>query len=146
MTIIKRSAIVGYSTCQMFELVNAIEDYPRFLPWCRASHILHRDEKEVEAQLDITWSGFHKSFTTRNRLFPHERIEITLVQGPMRRLEGTWHFYPSVGPGSTVELDLDFEFTGSLVDRMFQPIFHHIANSLVDLFCKRAVEIYGSHP
>ncbi len=143
MNVIRRSAIVIYSPRQMFELVNQIEDYPRFLPWCSASTIAHRDEKEIEASLDIVWSGIHKRFGTRNHLHPYERIEITLVHGPFRHLEGRWKFVDLAEQGCRVDLELEFELSGSFIDRLFQPIFNHIANSLVDLFCKRAAEVYG---
>lgn len=144
MTIIQRNALVPYSTRQMFELVNNIEDYPRFLPWCSASHILLRTEKEVEATLDIVWSGIHKSFTTRNVLYPHERMDIDLIKGPFRHLEGRWSFIELGAQGCKVHMELEFELTGNFIDRIFQPIFNHIANSLVDSFCKRAVEVYGN--
>lgn len=144
MTSIKRNALVPFTTHQMFELVNSIEEYPRFLPWCRSSEIMSRTEKEVEAKLEIAWSGMHKSFTTRNILEPYERMEMKLVKGPFRQLEGIWTFTPLGEHGCKVNLDLEFEFAGSMMDVMFQPIFNHIANSLVDAFCKRAVELYGS--
>lgn len=143
MTIIKRNALVSYSTRQMFELVNNIEDYPRFLPWCGASTILHRDEKKVEAELQIVWHGMHKSFTTRNVLHPYHRVDIQLIEGPFRHLEGHWIFKPLHKTACKISVELEFEFTGSLFDKLFQPIFNHIANSLVDAFCKRAAEIYG---
>jgi len=145
MTIIKRSLLVPYSTRQMFELVNAIEDYPRFLPWCHASQIIVQDEKEIIARLDIAWSGIHKSFTTRNTLFPYEKIEMALVEGPFKHLSGSWYFVPMKEGACQVELELSFELAGHFFDRIFQPIFYHIANSLVDLFNKRAGEIYGPH-
>ncbi|MDR3478572.1 MAG: type II toxin-antitoxin system RatA family toxin [Gammaproteobacteria bacterium] len=143
MTIIKRSALVPYSVRQMFELVNAIEDYPRFLEWCHGSEIITRTETMVEASLDIAWSGMHKSFTTRNILHPYSRIDLILVSGPFNRLEGKWSFDPLDGDACKVSLDLEIDFKGGLIDRLFQPIFNHIANSLVDAFCKRAAEIYG---
>lgn len=143
MTTIKRSALVPYTQRQMFELVNDIEDYPRFLPWCHASTILKKETDDIEASLDIKWSGIHKSITTRNHLRPYHRIEITLVHGPFKHLQGVWHFIPLGEKGCKVSVDLEFEFTGHLIDKMFQPIFSHIANSLVDAFCKRAVEVYG---
>lgn len=143
MTIIQRSALVPYSARQMFELVNSIEDYPRFLPWCSASQIINRTDTEVQASLDIAWSGMHKTFTTRNRLHPFDHIEIELVEGPFRHLEGRWSFTSLENEACKVGLDLEVDFKGGLVDMMFQPIFNHIANSLVEAFCKRAVEIYG---
>src|SRR3990167_115757 len=92
MTTIKRSALVAYTARQMFELVNSIEEYSRFLPWCRSSHVITQTAADVEASIDIAWSGMHKSFTTRNHLYPYERIDITLIQGPFRHLEGRWEF------------------------------------------------------
>lgn len=140
---LKRYAFVPYSARQMFELVNNIEDYPRFLPWCEGSEIIKRDEQEVVASLNISWKGFHKNFTTRNKLYPYEKTTINLVNGPLQRLDGTWTFQALDEQSSKVILDLEFEFTGHFVDKFFQPIFQYIANSLVDAFCKRAAELYG---
>lgn len=144
MTIIQRSALVRYSANQMFELVNNIADYPRFLPWCKASHILQQSEKEIIATLDIVWSGIQKSFTTKNTLYPHERIEITLVKGPFKHLKGSWSFNSTGEKSCKVCLELEFELAGHLFDVFFQPIFNHIANSLVDHFCQRAAEVYDT--
>lgn len=144
MTIIKRNALVPYSTRQMFELVNSVEEYPRFLPWCSESHIISQSEQEIEATLVIAWSGIHKNFTTRNQLTPFEQIDISLVHGPFKHLAGRWHFVALGDLGCKVNLELEFEFAGGLMDKIFEPIFSHIANSLVDAFCKRAVEIYGT--
>lgn len=140
---LKRNAIVPYTTRQMFELVNMIEDYPRFLPWCHSSEIISRTETEVIATLEINWKGMHKSFTTRNCLTPYDRIEITLVKGPLHKLNGIWNFYSLEEYASKITLDMDFEFTGHFIDRLFQPVFQHIANTFVDAFIKRAAELYS---
>jgi ribosome-associated toxin RatA of RatAB toxin-antitoxin module len=141
---LKRSVIVPYSARQMFEMVNDIKDYPRFLPWCDSSQIISSTEEEVVASLDVSWKGVHKRFSTRNRLHPYERIEIILEDGPLQRLEGIWTFQEFNEHACKVVLDLEFQFTGSFIDRLFQPIFQHIATTLVDAFCKRAVERYGN--
>lgn len=140
---LKRNALVPYSQRQMFELVNTIEDYPRFLPWCHSSRIISRTESEVVAELDINWKGIHKSFTTRNRLMPYGQIEIDLVNGPLQRLDAVWEFIVLDESACKITLDMEFEFTGHFFDRLFQPIFQHIGNTFVDAFCKRAVELYG---
>lgn len=145
MHVIKRNAIVPYSTRQMFELVNSIEEYPRFLPWCNTSHIISRTESEIIAELSVAWKGIHKSFTTRNLLFPNDRMEIKLVNGPFHRLDGVWNFIALDEYACKITLDMEFEFTGRFIDKLFQPVFQHIANTLVEAFCKRAVELYGSH-
>lgn len=143
MNTLKRSAIVPFTARQMFELVNNIEDYPRFLPWCHGTKILSRTDKEIVATLIVSWKGIHKNLTTRNLLYPYERIEMNLVNGPLKHLEGIWNFYSLESQASKVALDLEFEFSGGLLDRLFQPVFQHIANTFVDAFCKRAAELYG---
>jgi ribosome-associated toxin RatA of RatAB toxin-antitoxin module len=143
MNILKRSALVPYSARQMFNLVNHIEDYPRFLPWCSSSKVISRTDTEVVATLEVRWKGVHKSFTTKNTLHPFDRMEIALVNGPMHHMEGIWHFQALNEGACKVLLDLEFEFAGNFIDRLFQPIFQHIANTLVEAFCKRAAELYS---
>jgi len=143
MNTLKRSAMVPYSARQMFELVNNIEDYPRFLPWCGKSTIVTRTDEEVVAELEIAWKGMHKGFSTRNKLYPYHSMDISLVNGPMKHMQGKWQFVPINDSGCKVLLDLEFEFAGGFIDMLFQPVFQGIANSLVDAFCQRAVELYG---
>lgn len=143
MNVLKRNAMVAYSQRQMFELVNNIADYPRFLPWCGKSEIISQSETEIVAMLEINWKGIHKSFTTKNILHPYGHMEISLVNGPLKHLQGNWHFIALDEHMCNVSLDLEFEFSGSFIDVLFQPVFQHIANTLVDAFCKRAGEVYG---
>ncbi len=143
MTTINKSALVPYSAQQMYDLVDNVEAYAEFLPWCSAARELKRSEEEVEASLDISHSGIHKSFTTRNRLIKNRQIEMELVEGPFRKLHGVWRFEPLGDAGSKVTLDLDFEFSSKLLGMTFGPVFSKIAASLVDAFIQRAKQVYG---
>jgi len=140
---LKRSAVVPYSQRQMFELVNSIEEYPRFLPWCSRATVISRTDNEVVAELEISWKGMHKSFSTKNTLNHYGRMTMDLVEGPLKHMRGEWDFIQIKDSGCKVMLDLEFEFAGGFIDLIFQPVFQSIANSLVDAFCKRAVELYG---
>lgn len=142
MTIINRDAMVPYSPAQMFDLVNRIEDYPDFVPWCKSADILHRDDNEIRARLQFAKGSLHKSFTTCNRLQKDKIVEIRLIDGPFRHLEGFWRF-ETVPEGCHIRLDLEFEFANKLLGLMFAPVFHPVANTLVDVFSKRAQQVYG---
>lgn len=142
---VQKSAVVPYSPAQMFDLVNGVDHYPAFLPWCRAGRAERRGENVVEATLDIAWAGFVKSFTTRNTLHSPEKIHLQLAKGPFRHLEGRWLFESSAQDPCKVSLELEFELAGSLLDAMFKPVFYMIANSMVDAFCKRADALYGNN-
>lgn len=142
MPIIHRTALVAYSASQMFGLVNAIEDYPQFLPWCKTSKILSANEDEIRANLLLAKGGLEKSFTTCNRLQKDKMIEIRLLDGPFRHLEGFWQF-DAVENSCQITLNLEFEFAGKLLSMAFGPFFNQAANSLVEAFTKRATQIYG---
>ena len=144
MPTINRSALVPYSPAEMYALVNDVEAYSDFLPWCKASRVLSRDEDEVRASLDLSRGGFEKSFTTCNRLQKNKMIEMRLVEGPFRHLDGFWRFETLGEHACKVSLDLDFEFANKLVGMAMGPIFNQIANTLVDSFCKRAIDVYGN--
>jgi ribosome-associated toxin RatA of RatAB toxin-antitoxin module len=143
MSVIHRSALVPYHPAEMFALVDGIEDYPAFLPWCRKARVLSRSGDEVRAELEMARGGFEKSFTTRNRLQQNKMIEIRLVEGPFRHLDGYWRFEAIGDSACKVSLDLDFEFSNRLVGLAMGPLFTQIANTLVDSFCKRAADVYG---
>jgi ribosome-associated toxin RatA of RatAB toxin-antitoxin module len=143
MSTVNRSALVTYTPEQMYALVNDIEAYPQFLPWCRRARVLSRDEDEVRATIEFAKGHIHKSFTTRNRLQPNKMIEVRLITGPFRRLDGFWRF-DRLGPGaSRVCLDLEFEFANMVLSLAVGPVFNQIANTLVDAFVKRAPQVYG---
>ncbi len=144
MTIIKRSAVVPHLAAEMYDLVDNIEAYPEFLQWCVSSEVLFRTEDEVRATLCMAKGRLRKSFTTCNRLQKNKMIEVRLISGPFKHLEGFWRF-ENVGEGkSSVSLDLEFEFVNKLMSLAIGPIFHQVANKLVDNFIRRANQIYGN--
>lgn len=142
MPIINHSLAVPHSVSEMYQLVNCVEDYAKFLPWCKESSVLTRTEDEVRATLVLTGGGFQKSFTTCNRLQKDKMIEIRLLNGPFHQLEGFWRF-DSLDKGCRVTLDLEFEFSSKLIALAFGPVFNQVANTLVEAFRKRADEVYG---
>ncbi|MGD8784326.1 MAG: type II toxin-antitoxin system RatA family toxin [Thioalkalispiraceae bacterium] len=140
---IEKSALVSYSPEQMFLLVDDIDSYEIFLPWCSSSKVVERSADVVKGQLDINYSQLHKSFITRNINTPHSQIEMQLVEGPFKHLRGLWLFTPLGTDGCKIELNMEFEFASRLVDMTVGPVFGKLANSLVDAFTERAAEVYG---
>jgi len=144
MSHIQRSALVHYSPAEMYRLVNNVADYASFLPWCRSSFINSESETEMTASIEIAKGVLNKTFTTHNKLSKDKRIELELVNGPFKKLSGYWQFDKlKTENACKVSLELDFEFDSAMMSIAAKPIFTQIANSLVDSFCKRAVEVYG---
>lgn len=145
MPIVKKSALVPFAPAQIFALVDNVEAYPDFLPWCKSTQVISRNADELTATIEISKGGVGKSFTTSNRNQQDKMIEIRLVEGPFKRLQGFWRFDPLGNAGCKVSLDLEFEFSNRVLEMVVGPVFNQIANSLVDSFLKRAAEVYGEH-
>lgn len=142
MPLVSRSAIVPYSAAQMYDLVNAIEDYPAFVPWCSASESEHESAEQKTATLFFTRGALKTSFTTRNVLTPNKRVDMQLVDGPFRRLQGVWKFSDIDDAGCRVELDLDFELSNRVLKFALEAFFNQISDRLVNAFVKRAEQVY----
>ncbi|UCB55129.1 MAG: type II toxin-antitoxin system RatA family toxin [Thiotrichales bacterium] len=144
MSHIKRSALVHYSPAEMYALVNDVAAYPKFLPWCRASEVLSQSGNEMTASIEIARGALNKTFTTKNILQKNRKILISLVNGPFKTLHGAWTFGSLKHDGACkIELDLEYQFDSGLVSIAARPVFNQIANTLVDAFSKRAVQVYG---
>ncbi len=144
MPLISRNALVSYTTEEMYDLVADVESYAEFLPWCRSTTVLYREGEEVKASIEIAKGALNKSFTTLNRLQKNKMIEMRLVEGPFKHLEGFWRFESlKDNQACKISLDLDFDFENRLIAFAVGSVFNQIANSMVDAFCKRAVEVYG---
>lgn len=143
---VNQSLIVEFTPTQMFALVDAVEDYPRFLPWCSGATLIHRHAASTRATLSINYRGIRRNFTTENIKREPAEMRIRLIEGPFSQLDGSWLFTPLAGRGCKIEFKLHYEFAGRVLDRLVNPVFHHIASTLVDAFVKRAEQVYGNEP
>jgi ribosome-associated toxin RatA of RatAB toxin-antitoxin module len=142
-THIHKTALVNYSTQEMYHLVNEIETYPDFLPWCKSIKVISRHPHAIVASITMGGAGMEKSFTTRNRLIPNQRIEMSLIDGPFSHLEGLWLFQPLGETGCKISLEMNFEISNKLLRVSLAPVFTKIMNNLVDAFVERARKLYG---
>jgi ribosome-associated toxin RatA of RatAB toxin-antitoxin module len=135
---VKRSALVNRPPAELFALINDIESYPQFLPWCTHARVLSRSPTEIVATIGVRQGGLHGEFTTRNTLEPDRRIDMSLVSGPFRTLAGEWRLTPIDPEGCRVDLTMRFAFSHRLTALLFEPKFAATIGSLVDAFVVRA--------
>jgi ribosome-associated toxin RatA of RatAB toxin-antitoxin module len=146
MVVVDRSIVAPYSAEQMFALVEDIESYPSFLPWCAGTEVVLREPDRTIATIHVSFHGLRQEFTTENRKHLHQRIDISLVSGPFRELQGHWVFTPLGESGSKVAFRLQYQFSSRILEKLAGPVFHHIADTFVDAFLRRAERKYGSGP
>lgn len=141
---IARSAIVEHSAAEMYALVDGIEAYPEFLPWCAQAVVHERKPGATRATLTVGLHGLRHAFTTQNQNRPGEAIDMRLVQGPFRRFHGEWRFVPLGEHASRIEFTLEYEFSSRTLGRLLAPLFDGIADSMVEAFVRRAAELHAS--
>ena len=135
---VKRSALVNKPPGEVFALINDIESYPQFLPWCTHARVLSRSVQEIVATIGVRQGPLHGEFTTRNTLDPDRSIQLNLVSGPFRTLQGEWRLTPIETQGCRVELTMRFAFSNRFTGMLFEPMFAETIGSLVDAFVARA--------
>ena len=146
MPLVRKSVIVPHSCATMFSLVDDVEAYPRFLPWCAAAQVVSRTPEVTLARIAIDYRGMRSQFSTRNlKREPHE-MELGLVEGPFQRLAGRWSFAALGQSGCRVELALDYELASAAIQALSGPVFAHIAQTLVDSFVRRAEALAAGGP
>jgi ribosome-associated toxin RatA of RatAB toxin-antitoxin module len=143
MAVVHKSVLLAYSAEQMFALVDSIEDYPKFLPWCGGTEVRQRDGEKVIATLQINYHGVKQTFSTENVHSHPTSITMTLLEGPFKHLHGTWTFKALRADACKIDFDLHYEFSSRVLEQVIGPVFNMIANSFVDSFCKRAEAVYG---
>jgi ribosome-associated toxin RatA of RatAB toxin-antitoxin module len=140
---IEKSVLVNHSASRMFALVDAVEDYPKFLPWCGGSSVNPQDDRVTHATVMIDYHHVKHSFTTENTRQVAELIEMKLLDGPFEHLDGRWRFVSLSEDACKVEFRLHYTFSHKILEKLVGPVFFIIANSFVDAFVQRAEQVYG---
>lgn len=144
MTIVHKSVLLNYSAEQMYALVENVENYPSFLPWCNKVNVCRNDVNHTAiATISLNFCGIKQSFTTCNTNIVPTSIRMELIRGPFRKLDGQWSFIALNKCQCRVELHLNYDFSHFFLEKLVGPIFDMVSNSLVDSFCERAKKIYG---
>lgn len=140
---VQRSVLVPYTAAQMFDLVDKVADYPKFMPWCGGASERNRTATSVEGSVTIQFAGLKQTFTTHNTLNHPHSIDLALVDGPFSSLTGRWEFLALAEDACKVVFTLEYAFASRTVEAIIGPVFNRIATSFIDAFTKRADELYG---
>jgi ribosome-associated toxin RatA of RatAB toxin-antitoxin module len=142
---IARSALVEHSAEQLYRLVENIEAYPKFLPWCIGVEV-SRQPGLTHARMTVGMAGLRQSFTTENRNVPGESIDLRLLEGPFRSFNAAWRFSALDASACKIEYSMEYEFASAALAAVLEPLFGRIADTMVDAFTRRAAEVYGQDP
>ena len=143
MAVVEKSVLIEHSARQMFELVDKVEDYPMFLPWCGGTEVFECTTTKTFARIDVSYHGLKMHFSTENAKEYPKSMAISLIDGPFKHMDGGWRFTPLGETACKVEFRLHYEFSSKLLEKVLGRVFGHVVNTLVESFVKRAKLIYG---
>ena len=143
---IARSAIVEHAAAAVYDVVEDIESYPEFLPWCYAAEVHERAQARTVATLTVGMRAVRQSFTTENTNRPGEGIDLRLVKGPFRKFAAAWRFTPLGEHAAKIEFSIEYEFSSRVLGKALEPLFDTIADTMVSAFSRRADQLYGNSP
>jgi len=144
MTEISKTTVVPYTSDEMYVLVNDIESYPIFLPWCTEAKILSQQDDNLTAKLSLALGKIKQSFTTENTMQDGSRIDMKLIEGPFKHLSGYWRFILEDDHSCHIHLHMNYEFKSKIIKHTLGKAFYIVIDTLVDSFVQRAQQIYGS--
>ena len=125
----------------MFNLVDDVEQYQAFLPWCGGVDLIERSEATTSATIYIDFHGIKQQFTTKNQKRFPEAMDMKFENGPFKHFEGSWRFTALTEEACKIEFHLEYEFSSTFLSQLISPVFSHIANTFVDSFVTRADNI-----
>ena len=149
MSRVEKSALVPYSAAEMAALVDDVERYPDFLPWCSGATALRSGAATMIATIHIDYRGIKQSFTTENARDGNAEIRMRLPEGglrsmgPFSKLDGLWRFQALSVSACKVTLMLDYGFANTLLEKAVGPVFGVIANTMIERFIARAESQFG---
>ncbi|MEN9946440.1 MAG: hypothetical protein RLZZ293_826 [Pseudomonadota bacterium] len=143
---ITKSVITPYTPAQMYALISDIANYKNYLPWCPSSQVLSKQENIVIGRVDIAYTKIKTHFTTKNINTENKRIDINLVDGPFKHLQGHWIFTSLGETGCKVEFKLEYKFSNFILEKLIGAVFEFAIRNIVDSFVKKAQEIYSTPP
>jgi Oligoketide cyclase/lipid transport protein len=141
---VNKSVLVEHPADAMFALVDQVEDYPVFLPWCGGTEVKWRDELTTVATIHIDYMGVKQSFTTENSKQAPREMNLSLQDGPFAHLQGHWRFLALGETACKVEFALNYTFSSRMLETLLTPVFSHITNTFVDAFVNRADKVLAA--
>lgn len=141
---VNKSVLVEHPAGAMFALVDQVEDYPAFLPWCGGTEVKWRDAQTTVATIHIDYMGVKQSFTTENNKQAPTEMNLSLQNGPFSHLQGHWRFLALGETACKIEFSLNYTFSSRVLETLLSPVFNHIANTFVDAFVARADKVLAA--
>ncbi len=143
MPIHEEQRVLNYNVEQIFDLVIAVDNYPKFLPWCLSASLDCIQKETFDADLVIGFKLVQETFRSRIIFERPYWIEVTPISGPFSRMYNRWNFECQGLSSCVVSFHVDFEFKSRLLNTLMGALFQEAVRRMVGAFEERAQQLYG---
>ena len=132
---------------RMFDLVNDLEDYPRFIPNVKDMQVKRDDSAEGDvrfAKMTIQFGPVTQAYTSRveaNRT--DHTIVAKAVDGVFSYLDSKWTF-EAEGEGTRIRFDIDFKIANPVIATVAEAAFAAKQDQIMDAFVDEADRRFSS--
>ena len=137
---IKKEAIILEDIEKVFNIVNRVDLYKNFVPYCVDSIIITEENNQMKARLDFNIKGLKTTFTTQNIIKNNKIIQMKLVDGPFKYLDGEWKF-TEIDDKTLIELKINYEVQSKIIDYTISKSLEKIMDYLVKAFVSESKKL-----
>lgn len=127
----------------MLALVENAGAYPEFVPYVHHVDVRSNTSEALEAEVVVKWKGLKKSFVTKNTKPDNDSLNMSLIAGPFKHLEGCWQIERLADQGCKVILEVHYQFKSAILGAMFSKVLTNASDEIIKAFSRRAKELYG---
>ena len=141
MNYIKKKESINIEVQTIFNLINQVDKYSDFLPWCKKSKIISDTNNVMIGVITVSKNFADWTFTTKNNYIKNKKINLRLVDGPFSHLNGCWNFSEIDKNNTLIDFNLEYEFSNKMIELTLKPVFSSIMLSILDSFISEAFKI-----
>jgi coenzyme Q-binding protein COQ10 len=140
--------VLPYAASDLWDMVSDVTKYPDFIPWITALRAYNATTPSegvhvFDADVSVGYKMLSERFSTRvTRRADDLSLHMGLLRGPLRKLNGRWHFTEVAG-GTRVDFDMDMDFRNPILNAMLKANLNIAVNRLMSVFEARAKQLYG---
>lgn len=131
----------------MFDVIQDVERYHEFLPWCHSSVVKSRHKSFLTADLVVGFPPVVESYTSQVTLLRPYTIKAESTQGKLfSELINLWKFSPGLkGKPQTCIIDfhVSFDFRSAIASQVSHVFFNEVVRAMMGAFYNEAKRRYG---
>ncbi|XP_023935038.1 coenzyme Q-binding protein COQ10 homolog B, mitochondrial [Bicyclus anynana] len=140
--------LVGYTMEQMYNVVSDVENYHKFVPWCKKSIVLTKTPSNLKADLIVGFPPINESYTSNVTLIKPHLVKAECTDGKLFHYMLTlWRFSSGLKrehQSCVVDFQISFEFRSAFHSNLSNLFFDQVARQMEGAFVQEAGRRYGA--